>query len=130
MRPDGSTGGVVTVSDGSLVIGQRAVAMAPGGWALAVWTKSATGTAPLSLRARWIEQDGSLGPQIPVRDGGPASSTDEPAVAATGDGDAVVAWRNSLSAPSLGLVEARRVDASGGLGALLQPVQGLSLIHI
>ncbi len=123
VRPDGSMGSVTTVSDGSLIIAQKAVAMAPDGRALTVWSESATGTAPLSLRARWIEQDDSLGPQIPVRDGGATSSVDEPAVAATSDGDAVVAWRNSRSTPN-GLVEARRVDASGGLGTLLQPTEG------
>ena len=89
-----------------------------------MWTESATGAAPLSLRGRWMAADGTLGAQIPVRDAAAGTaSVEEPAVAATDDGDAVVAWRNPLSTPA-GKVEARRIDATGTPGTLLQPADG------
>ena len=63
------------------------------------------------------------GPQLTLRNAGVAATVNEPALAATTDGDAVVAWRNSRSTPA-GKVEARRVGAAGTLGPLLQPTEG------
>ncbi len=125
VRPDGSLGRTTTVSDGTMIPTQHVVAFAPGGRALIVWTESTIGTQPRFLRARWIEADDSMGGQLTLRNAGIAASALSPVLTGTTDGDAVVAWRNTASAPT-NRAEARRVNATGTLGPLLEPSDGPS----
>jgi Big-like domain-containing protein len=124
VRPDGTVSPPVAVSDDTQIVSQRDVVAGPGGRALVVWNESPTGASPLSLRARWVEPDGALEPQLTLRAAAAASSASQPAAAIEADGDAVVAWRNPASAPTAGAVEAREVTAAGTLGTLLQPPEG------
>jgi len=123
VRPDGSMGQVTTVSDGTMIPTQHVVAMTPGGRALIVWTESTAGTSPRFMRARWVEPDDSMGPQLTLRNAGMNFGALSPAVTETTDGDAVVTWRNDSSAPT-DQVEARRIEANGSTGPLLQPPDG------
>lgn len=123
VRPDGSLGPTLTISDGAMIPTQKALAVSPDGRAFIVWNESTTGAQPRFLRARWIEPDGTLSAQVPLRSAGVASSSESPAVAATADGDAMAAWRNSASVP-IGQVEAREIRVAGGTGPLLQPPDG------
>ncbi len=120
VHPDGTLGAVLTISDGTMLPVQRDVVVTPAGRALVVWNESTTGAAPRFLRARWIEADDTLGSQILLRNAGAGASADNPVATVTTDGDATVAWRNSVNM----LVEAREVGANSVAGTLLQPPDG------
>ena len=99
---------------------QRDMVITPAGRALVVWNESTTGAPPRLLRARWIEVNDTLGSQILLRDTRAGASAEDPVATVTTDGDATVAWRNSVNM----LVEAREVGANSVPGTLLQPPNG------
>lgn len=125
VQPDGSMGPELTISDGTQRGLAPSVSIAPNGRALVAWVENISSAGPSLVRARWVEPDDTLGPQITVRNGGLASDSGELTVSATSTNAALVAWHNFTSIPGpFRRVEARRITPEGTIGALIFPASG------
>jgi hypothetical protein len=125
VMPDGNLGPTITIADDATRAFSPEVAFAPNGRAIVAWLEDESFSTPKSVRARWIEPDGTLGPIIPIVNGGAAYSPGEHDVAATATNSALVAWHNFVSMPPpFRRVEARLVSPEGTASELIFPTSG------
>jgi hypothetical protein len=129
IRPDGSLGAVLDITDGTTRAGDAHVAFAPNGRAIVAWIESAKFGDPQSVRARWVEPDDTLGEPITLRTGGASSEPGELDLTATADNGALAAWHNFKSMP-FRIVEAQYVTASGAVSELILPTSGAGSTHV
>jgi len=130
IRPDGTLGPELTVSDGTQRGLAPTLAVLDDGRALIVWAENLLG-GPSSLRGRWLATDDTLGPQFTIRSGGMASDSGEVAATAMTNDTAMVAWHNFTSTPGpFRRVEARRVDPGGTVGGLIFPTSGAGSLSV
>jgi hypothetical protein len=131
VMPDGSLGPLITIADPATRAFSPQVDFAPNGRALVAWLEDESFGDPISLRARWIEQDGTLGPPIIIVNGGAAYSPGEHEVTATSANGALVAWHNFVSMPPpFRRIEARLVDSAGTASELIFPTSGAGSVGV
>ncbi|HEY7256766.1 MAG TPA: Ig-like domain-containing protein [Solirubrobacterales bacterium] len=130
IRPDGSLGPVIDITDGTTRALGPQVAFAPNGSAIVAWIESAKLGAPQSVRARWIEPDGTLTEPFTVRAGSSTSEPGEMDLATTSGSGAIVAWHNFNSKPLFRIVEAEYVAPGGDVGELILPTSGAGSTHV
>jgi hypothetical protein len=114
----GGLGPTIDLSPGEVGF-QPALAVTAGGRAFAVWRVS-EGPEPSTLKGRWIEPDGSLGPLLTLLVGEPGVDPVEVQAVADSAGVVTVAWRNQ----SNNVLEMRRVQPDGGLSAIVEDASG------
>jgi hypothetical protein len=114
----GGLGPVIDLSPGAVGF-QPALAVTAAGRAFAVWRVS-EGPAPSTVRGRWIEPDGSVGPLLTLVVGKAGIEPVEVQAVADPAGVATVAWRNE----SNGRLEMRRVQPDGTLSAIVEDASG------
>jgi hypothetical protein len=91
------------------------LAVDPSGDAIVVWAGNSGANA--IIRARRIDADGTLGPILDVSSTAMGADGFWPQVAVDEGGNATVVWSRFLGAEYV--VQARRIDASGTLGPIL-----------
>lgn len=113
----GEVGPIIEVTPG--LIGYRpAVAMIAGGRAFVAW-RELLEPGPDSIKGRWVEQDGTLGPVLTLAkaEAGVEDALNPMAVVAP-SGIVTVAWENE----DKDTLELRRVNPDGTLGPLVEDV--------
>jgi hypothetical protein len=130
IRPDGSAGAVMDITDGTTRALGPQVDFAPNGRAIVAWVDSAKFGDPQSVRARWIEPNDTMTEPITVRAGGAMSEPGELDLAATSDSGAILAWHNFVSKPLFRIVEAQYVTAGGAVSELILPTSGAGSTHV
>jgi hypothetical protein len=125
IRPDGSLGPVLDITDGTTRAGNPHVAVGPNGRAIVAWVEAPSFGQPSAVRARWVEPDDTLGEPITLKTAGAASDSGELELTATATNGALVAWHNFTSVPGpFRRIEARYVTATGDVSDLIFPVSG------
>jgi hypothetical protein len=113
----GEVGPVIEIAPG--LIGYRpAVAMTPGGRAFVAW-RELIESEPDSIKGRWVEPDGPMGPVLTLAKGeaGVEDALNPMAVVAP-SGIVTVAWENE----DKNTLELRRVNPDSTLGPLVEDV--------
>jgi hypothetical protein len=125
VKPDGSFGPTITIEGDATRAHSPQVAFAPNGRAMVAWIEDESFSEPGSIRARWIEPNGTLGPPVIIINGGAAYRPGEHDVTATAANAALVAWHNFVSMPPpFRRVEARLVSPEGTASELIFPTSG------
>jgi Big-like domain-containing protein len=120
LSPGGALGPELPTLSGSDYAVNSDVAVAPNGRAFAAWQVQlgTNGSPPASIKGRWIEPDGSLGPILTLFTGSSGSHDGIlPHVVMDPNGTATVVWEDETPA-QVGL---RRVAPDGTLGPQLTP---------
>jgi Bacterial Ig domain len=113
----GGLGPIIELAPGE--IGFRPdVAMTPSGRAFAAWRSRPEDGDPYSIKGRWIEPDGSLGPLLTLVEGGTEVDAGNAHVVVDPAGIATVAWENQDD-PELSI---RRVEPDSTLGTLVPDI--------
>ena len=99
------------------------VASTAGGRSFAAWRELATPGAPTSVKGRWIEANGALGPVLTIVSSSPTLDAVNLGVAVASSGTATVTWINQSSGMGSKL-GARRIDAAGSMGAIVPDMSG------
>lgn len=114
---DGTLGPIIEVAPGE--VGYRpAVAVTPGGRAFVAWRENVD-PDPDSIKGRWLEPDGTLGPILTLVQGAAGvEDAGNPQAVVDLTGDVTIAWQN-FEANTL---EMRRVTSGGTLYPLVEDV--------
>jgi hypothetical protein len=113
----GGLGPIIELAPGE--IGFRPdVAMTSSGRAFAAWRSQPKDGDPYSIKGRWIEPNGSLGPLLTLIEGGTEVDAGNAQVVVDPAGVATVAWEDQDN-PELSI---RRVDPDSTLGTLVPDI--------
>jgi hypothetical protein len=122
LSPGGSLGAPLPPLSGSDQGLNSDVAVGPDGRAFAAWqVPQPNGMSPASIKGRWIEPDGSLGPVLTLfaaSSSPPLHDGVIPRVVVDPNGIATVVWKDEQQSDQ---VELRRVAPDGTLGPQLSP---------
>lgn len=120
LSADGTLGPVIELDPGQIGA-EPAVAMTAAGRAFVAWESRLLESDPDSVKGRWIEPGGAMGPILTLVAGKAGEiSAAELNVAIGPSGIATVTWRNIEGNP----ISLRRVQPDGTLGTLLPDISG------